>query len=528
MFDQPSVYPAGTQDVSRHDGSPQTPPVVEEETPHRESAIFSKLDRLESVVPSVVENGQTVQKTVRRRLMVIIPASIGIFMLAMGLISSKILLSLLDLSGGAEKGIAGFASLWILIMTGFALSASMLSAYVVSKSLKNATAKVGALIPHGERDVISAPSEMSLLNLMIDEISTLYSKYAADSQILNNLPQAFLVLDTKRRITAFNKKASEMFCLQSSKAVAVNIDELIEEDEATRFFYDMLTESLKGKPAAASSISIVSGEKRFEDLWIAISPLEEQGGRVRKVIIHFRDQSDLLAVRTQIQRLERLAAIGSASSAIAHEIRNPLASVKTLTELIQRDLCVTDVKINYTAEVLRQLNKIDDIFEDILSYARQPVLVTESVQINNLLARAYSDARRKFTDKRVTLKEHYASTAPLISADPDKLSRAFFNILKNAFEALPEEGLIQISTNCHNRADSRGVEVVIRDNGSGILDTSKIFDLFYTTKKRGNGLGLSLARNIFAAHGATVEVHSEPGKGTDFSIFFPMGYRAPG
>jgi signal transduction histidine kinase len=241
-------------------------------------------------------------------------------------------------------------------------------------------------------------------------------------------------------------------------------------------------------------------------------------------------------VKEQTEKLlhqEKLAAIGQLASGIAHELRNPLAVVKSAAYYLRNISQHQEVKSDYLAKVLKHLDLIDKeviisvkIINDLLEFARVPKISFESVNVNQVLEKTLELIEKP---DKITLRKDFLPELPQIEADADRLRQVFGNLIANAYDALSETvivgqqgGELLISTRV-NPGDS-GIEIIFRDNGCGIAkeNLEKIFDPLFTTKSKGTGLGLAVCKSIITAHHGEIKVESEINKGTTFIIELPM------
>jgi signal transduction histidine kinase len=268
----------------------------------------------------------------------------------------------------------------------------------------------------------------------------------------------------------------------------------------------------------------VRGEES-RDYWVSVHPLRTDSYLPKAITITIKDQASIVAIRNQIQKLERLAALGRVASSIAHEVRNPLGAIKTFTELIQEDLVPDDPKRTYTNEMLAQIERLNRLIEEVLSFSRDSIISIDDVDLEELLSKTISLARYKYPKSAVVVQEDYRPGLPMIWGDKEKLSQAFLNIFINCFEACGEKGWISVIADfeADMNETKRIVSITIVDNGKGIppQQLNRIFEPFFTSKATGTGLGLAATHHIIMAHGGKIDVYSEPGRGTTFAVLLP-------
>lgn len=225
---------------------------------------------------------------------------------------------------------------------------------------------------------------------------------------------------------------------------------------------------------------------------------------------------------------ERLAAVGSMAAKLAHEIRNPLGTIKLNLDLLGDEVgtlgpgrpATTDEAKALLQAVNSEVHRLEHLVEDYLRFSRLPKLKRERVILNDLLARELVFLEPMFNKAHIVLVTKFDRALPAIQADPDQLWQAVLNLIRNAVEAMPRAGTLTL------RTASEAGEVVLHmsDTGKGMNDDqcAQIFRPFFTTKPSGTGLGLTLVQQILIEHGGRVECASVVGQGTTLSLYFPF------
>jgi len=230
-------------------------------------------------------------------------------------------------------------------------------------------------------------------------------------------------------------------------------------------------------------------------------------------------------IRTQQKQLvdaESLAAVGEMASAVAHGIRNPLASIRSSAELMIED---GELARELAPEVVRQVDRLEGWVRRLLSYAYQQARAIEPVRVNHLLRSVAEALGHDLERQGIELTLRLADELPSIPADRDSLEHALNNLVTNAIEAMPEGGRLELSTRL--AADRRNVEVVVADTGVGMSEErlAKVFLPFNTSKTSGIGVGLPMVRRSVQRLGGSIDVSSRPGAGTTFRLTLPVASR---
>ncbi len=218
---------------------------------------------------------------------------------------------------------------------------------------------------------------------------------------------------------------------------------------------------------------------------------------------------------------EKLAALGTMSAGLAHEIKNPLASIKGLTQILPDNLDDREFILKYTEIVPRQLDRINSIVENLLRIGKPSKYSVSEADLSRVLKDIIHLIRPQAEKSRIKIVDEVPPDL-LVMGDWEQLTQAFMNLMLNAMEAMPSGGQLRVRGD-RFKGES-GIEkllVEIADTGAGIPadDLGRIFDPFFTTKDRGSGLGLAITYRIIKEHGGEIEVRSEEGKGTEFKIW---------
>jgi signal transduction histidine kinase len=224
--------------------------------------------------------------------------------------------------------------------------------------------------------------------------------------------------------------------------------------------------------------------------------------------------------RTQMSRAEHLATLGEMATGLAHEIRNPLAGIAGVIEIIGRDLPSTSPARSVVKDVRQEIARINHIVTDLLQTARPHPPKVRKSDLNTTVEHAVMLGRQQALAKSVEIALHKDPTLPEVEHDSDQIHQVLLNLLLNSLQAIEQNGKITVNLESHGKA----VVVQVIDNGRGIAPDHlpNIFRPFYTTKGDGTGLGLSLARRIVEDHQGRIDVSSTLGKGTTFSVVLPL------
>jgi signal transduction histidine kinase len=252
-------------------------------------------------------------------------------------------------------------------------------------------------------------------------------------------------------------------------------------------------------------------------------------------LLVFTDITEFKSLEEQVRRSDQLSSVGTLAAGMAHEIKNPLVTIKTFTQLLPKRYADNEFRNDFATLVAHEVERIDGIVNELLSFSKpaKPHLVPMNVQ--ETIDQALKLIHEQLAQKNIQLQNKCRAEQTDIFGDAKLLSQALVNLNLNAIESIDESGSITFGTlNCTHlfaNGDSpekamnrKCIRIQISDTGKGIEreNLQKIFDPFYTNKSEGTGMGLSVAHGIITEHHGVIEVESQPGRGTSFYIFIPL------
>jgi two-component system sensor histidine kinase PilS (NtrC family) len=339
---------------------------------------------------------------------------------------------------------------------------------------------------------------------------------ALKDDILRSLSSGLVTVDLDGRILTFNEAAGEILGSAPGTTVGRPVGEVLPE------LMPILAKLDERKAVRRSELTTRRLSDRAElVLGVSVSPLMNGKGVPIGRIVNFQDLTELRKMEVQVKRGERLAAIGGLAAGIAHEIRNPLASISGSIELLRTAPQVDAENRALMEIVLREVDRLNGMVTELLEYARPRPAVPVPIDVVALIdetVRVFSQDRSGGARVRF---DRRAGDEITLQADPAQLRQVLWNLLRNAAEAMKEtSGEIAVSY----RARKDWVEILVSDDGVGIAreDQERIFEPFYTTKSRGSGLGLAMVHRIVTEHGGTITVKSEVGRGTTVTVRLPI------
>jgi PAS domain S-box-containing protein len=244
-----------------------------------------------------------------------------------------------------------------------------------------------------------------------------------------------------------------------------------------------------------------------------------------------KDISERKRMEENLQRAHQMKLVGEWATALAHEIKNPLAGIKVSVEVLAEELEAEEDRA-VVKKAIQEIGRIKMLLKSLLNFAKPPKPQLSVTDINALLEKSldFSLKRPKHGSTgsaKIGCMKNLDPELSLVCVDPMQFQQIFLNLILNALEAMPKGGQIHVATRQH--PNERSISVEISDSGKGIErnDLDKIFQPFFTTKKKGTGLGLAISKRLVEQHDGQITVISEPGQGTTFSITLPIKERAP-
>lgn len=274
---------------------------------------------------------------------------------------------------------------------------------------------------------------------------------------------------------------------------------------------------------AADARTAAGGEGTGTE-YIRTDELRELGRYVELLMADVAEtRSDLAHSRTQLARSEKLAAVGKLAASVAHEIRNPLTSMKMWLYSLRRTIG-SDHESQQKLDVLSdEIVRLDDIVRHFLEFSRPPQLKTAPLSISRLLDKTLGLVKYRLEEQHIEVDRTEEPDLPEALADAEQLMQVFVNLINNAVDAMPRGGTIRLSVSRSSRGGHEMLAVRIADTGPGMPEDvqERIFEPFFTTKPEGTGLGLCIAASVMARHGGTLLLESSTTAGTQWTAWIP-------
>lgn len=333
------------------------------------------------------------------------------------------------------------------------------------------------------------------------------------NNILSNISQGILFIDLSGVITTYNESAG--------KILEKNPKDLLFKRFWNHFPDKFFGFSMKDALDFGLSKRIHYLNREKKEIEVLASFVFEGPKLHQGIAIVLRDITEIQRLSDLASRCDRMRELGEMAATVAHEIRNPLGGIRGYATLLHRDLKNDPAAQEMTGHIIEGTKSLERLVSTILHYTRP---LSPNIELVDLIDLIHSLKNSLLVDtsfsKKIKIELHLSESKYLIPIDRQLVNSAFLNLLVNAYQAMGETGTITISM----IKQDHGCLINISDTGKGIndQDLKHIFSPFFTTKQKGNGLGLSETHKIIQAHFGNMEVHSKLGSGTSFTIFLPI------
>ena len=339
-----------------------------------------------------------------------------------------------------------------------------------------------------------------------------------NERIVSSIRSGLITTDLRGSITVFNSAAEEITEKRGPDVLDGPVQSIVGDELWSRIrTADLMKDS---RPLRHESwVNTPGGCKRF--LGFSVSPLLDQGGQSMGYIISFQDLTEIKRLEEEIRLREKMAAIGRVAAGIAHEIRNPLTSIRGSAEVLRSRLSLQDRDARLMDIMLRESDRLNKFVEDFLSFAKQGKHVRQAVEVVSLLKETNT-----LLEHNPILRDGHKivlrieTPQVMVPANPDQLKQVFWNLWQNAIRAMPDGGTLTISV---RKAEDGGAQILFQDTGVGMTQEEKanLFQPFQSGFSGGTGLGLSIVFKIVDDHKGNISYESEKGRGTIVTVYLP-------
>jgi two-component system sensor histidine kinase HydH len=352
-------------------------------------------------------------------------------------------------------------------------------------------------------------------------------------RVIEGMLNGVFVIDRTGIITLANRSAREMSQYQQRQIGSLHVDDVIIGESSGQAKKSPVLRVFEGTvPIIYHEAYLRQKNGMHLPIRMNVSPMSGEDRGVQGAIIEFIDLSDIKRMEEEIRYLDRLAVLGRFTSAVAHEIRNPLTGIAAGIQYLNRSGELSADNRENISFILNEVDRLNRIITDLFKVAKPHDLLCQKVAVKDLIDRSHRSLSELFSDKKIDFRISLEDTVPLIEVDPDQIVQVLINLLKNAAEAVGKTGIVSVKGRLYGGEDPEVIREIDRDmvcidigdNGPGIThdDREKIFEPFFSRKKGGTGLGLFVSQSIVQHHQGRISVTSEPGAGTHFKLYLPI------
>ncbi len=339
---------------------------------------------------------------------------------------------------------------------------------------------------------------------------------AFSDSLVDNMPIGLVALDANQMITSVNATAEEVLN-KSAETLVGKSGPLVLPSE----LQNMIHQADHQERIIGQEIDCRVSENTTTPLEISISLIRDSHQQKVGYALLLKDLTEIHHLRKEVARSQRMASIGRLAAGVAHEIRNPLSSIKGFATYF-RDRYREIDKDRQTANVMiNEVDRLDRVVGQLLELARPIQILPQETEVGSFIKESTRLIEQKITEKEIELSFNPQNQPCTLHFDRDKISQVLLNLYLNAIDAMESHGILRIDYWYESSLDS--ISITIADSGKGINqgDLGKIFDPYYTTKPTGTGLGLAIVHNILEAHQGKINVESTPGTGTTVIVTIP-------
>ncbi len=338
--------------------------------------------------------------------------------------------------------------------------------------------------------------------------------------ILDSLDHGILAIEAEKRIVFVNRVAEGILKLTREELLGQALDEVLKTPRNSKWLvYDperVATEEFQRVHRVKDGNRIILRSRTL--------PLRDGDGEVVGSAAIFTEASEDDSDQVLHADRDRLVSLGELSASVAHEIRNPLTGIRTTVQFVQSKLEAGDSRREDLEDVIKELDRIDQIITELLLFARPQPVRSAPIELNPLMAKVLDSLAGRFEEGPIAVKRLFAEDLPEVMGDADMLGQVLFNLVTNAIEAMPAGGELKVTTTVRRSPSGKQrVNLFVSDTGCGIPEKNmqKIFDPFFTTRSMGTGLGLSISLQIVRAHGGNITPRNRRNGGATLRVSLP-------
>jgi len=339
------------------------------------------------------------------------------------------------------------------------------------------------------------------------------------NEVVSHLPVGLIATDRSGHVTFFNAAAEKITDLNKNLIHNQKADGLLPEG-----LCGVQKKLDQGEIITEREMECTFTENRVVPVSVSAAHIMNEEGEFLGQILILRDLSEIRRLQDKVRRQEKLAAMGGLAAGVAHEVRNPLSSIKALATFFTGQFDEGSEAHEAAKVMVQEVDRLNRVITELLEFSRPTDLKRQPSDIGLLISRSIQLVRQDAINKNIEIKVNAGEDICPAWADPDRLTQCLLNLYLNAIQAMENGGTLKVK---YTMDETENVKISISDTGRGISSEQlkKIFDPYFTTKSKGTGLGLAIVHKIIEAHEGHIEVNSAIDQGTSFSIEIPCEHR---
>ncbi len=369
-------------------------------------------------------------------------------------------------------------------------------------------------------------------NILRERTNKLEKVYQFHKGIIQNISSGIITVDNNGNITFINQAALKIIEYNFADLIETKITRLfVDTEQAEEILHSLLKKKIMFE---SKEVNLLTKSNKILPIGFSTSILNSKESVFEGVILSFRDLTELRGFRKEIERMDRLATLGEVSAGIAHEIRNPLAGIKTSAQVLEESFAPNDFRAQLVSRIVKEIDRSNDLLKRFFKFAKPGRPEQEFINIEKLVEGVRLLLGSRMKKKRIKYVANYDHLVQNVYIDESQIEQVIINLMLNAIDSIEEKGEITVNTGIKNQIDKQKSDytqnmifVEIEDTGKGISEDNieKIFNPFFTTKNNGVGLGLAISSRLIEENGGNLEVKSKTGHGTKFILHFPDGQK---
>ena len=335
--------------------------------------------------------------------------------------------------------------------------------------------------------------------------------------VVESMADALISIDNEKKIVTLNRRAGEILGAAEKDLKGRGIGEVLGENGEELLHLEENMAIVRDE-----EIKVKQGSGKEIPLSLSAAPLKDDMGQSIGSVLLLRDLREIRDLQEKVRRGERLAALGRLAAGVAHEIRNPLSSIRGFAQYFRNRFKDREEELEYASIMVKEVDRLNRVITELLDFARPKEPHREPHSLENIFDQSLRLLQPELAKKQVEVERKFEPHLPLVRVDRDQISQAILNLLLNSLESIDVGGKIRIGL--EKRDSFPLLQLAISDTGRGIPreDLGRVFEPFFSTKRKGTGLGLAIVHQIVESHGGEIQVESKEGEGTTFRIILPV------